>query len=100
MSDNVPSPCGWKTNICAFQKQFIEPSYKTINGINVAELRATFQCFLNELANDLEHMLPNDDNIGYEKMANIHHEHFLVALDTAKDHYIKFVLAACAEQKS
>lgn len=99
MTDYDESPDKWKTKLCGLQRQFIEPSYKNIGTINPTELRYKFQVFLNELASELETFLPDDHKIGNQQMANIHHEQFLISLDIAKDHYIKFILAACAEPK-
>ena len=80
--------------------RFIEPNYTTINNVRVGEIREVFQALLTQLHLYGEEIMKKCD-VAVETpqnghMANIHHSAFLVELDRAKDHYIKWILAHVA----
>jgi hypothetical protein len=81
-------------------ERFIEPNYATINGVRVGEIREVFQALLTQLHPYGEDIIEKcggaTETPQNGHMANIHHSAFLVEMDRAKDHYIKWLLAHVA----
>ena len=92
-----------KTTRTELASKFIEPDYTTINGINPADMRGQFQTMLTELqARGVDTVAKAGGDVEHPKnahVATIHHTAFLIAMDQAKDHYIKWVLACAAETR-
>jgi len=86
-------------------KSFIEPDYADARGVYVAEFRAKWQEILSALSDEMNKVIAatgKDMSMGPKNahLANIHHTGFLVAIDQAKDHAIKYVLASACTKKS
>ena len=72
---------------------FIEPHYTKVD-VDVAAFRRKFQAILDDLQDDMNKLIGDKSNPVNVHLATVHHTAFLVALDHAKDHAIKYVLAA------
>lgn len=85
-------------------ERFIEPNYNTIKNVRVSEIREVFQALLTQLHRYGEDIIEScgiaTDTPQNGHMANIHHSAFLVEMDRAKDHYIKWILAHVADSNA
>ncbi len=76
--------------------RFIEPNYASLNVVNVLFLRDEFQKF----ADDVMRHVPDEGKPADAHMYNTHMTQFHLALDNAKDHFVKALLAFHSERGS
>ena len=72
---------------------FIEPHYTKVD-VDVAAFRSKFQAILDEIQDDMHKLIGDKSEPVNVHLATVHHTAFLVALDHATDHAIKYILAA------
>lgn len=100
-----PKRDGYFVQRAKLTNMFIEPNYETIGTVGVVQIRREWQSTLDALWDkactilenngfDLETSEPNNPHL-----ATIHHTGFLDALDKAKDHYMKFILACTGKRE-
>lgn len=73
--------------------EFIDTPYVAVD-VNVGEFRKSFQAHLDSIQAEINKLIGDREVPADAHLATIHHTAFLIAMDEAKNHAMKYILAA------